>query len=146
MSFNERFTDPKKEKFIAHDNITIGIERNIQGNYPAVIPESIDTSAVIVFRKRDDGDKPLCKRPEFRNDIDADDEKLELLNPSSTVASITHPVNNEWHNSRRENRYVVSKESFQMTFSQILSLLFFQKKILFRQSTEVSLRRFHYLF
>ncbi|CAD5116376.1 DgyrCDS5272 [Dimorphilus gyrociliatus] len=105
MSFNERFSNSNKEKFVAQDNITIGIERNIQGNFPAVIPPFIDTSAVVVFRKRDDGDKPLCKRPEFKNDIEVEDEKRAgAIDPTSVVSSVIHSTGDGWKDSKRENR------------------------------------------
>ncbi len=62
----DRFTDEDSERFEPPDNITIGIERNIRGNSPAVIRKEIKPECVEVFRQKDEGTRPLCKREEFK--------------------------------------------------------------------------------
>ena len=49
-----------------HFILTLGIERNIRGNSPAVIRREIKPEAIELPRKKNEGNKPLHKRDEFR--------------------------------------------------------------------------------
>ena len=51
-----------------NENITIGIERNIPGNEPAIIRREIYPDQVILIRRKDEGSSSACitHRPEFR--------------------------------------------------------------------------------
>ncbi len=59
-----RFSSKAEKPFVAKENITVGIERNIEGNSP-VRHQEFDSDEVVIFHHRNEGKKPLYKRKEF---------------------------------------------------------------------------------
>ena len=51
---NDRFSSKAEKPFVPKENITVGIERNIEGNEPAV-PRAFDAEQVVIYRPKDEG-------------------------------------------------------------------------------------------
>ena len=51
--------------FSPAENITIGIDRSLTGNMPAIIPRELFPTEVVMLRRKDEGVKPFYQRPEF---------------------------------------------------------------------------------
>lgn len=64
QSLHSRFTGSRVKPFSFGENITVGIERNIRGNSPARYGP-FSASDILIPRRDNEGDLPLCKREEF---------------------------------------------------------------------------------
>lgn len=70
MRFTEECDNPLS--FMPKENISVGIERNIPGNEPAVVGGELFPDQVLITRRRGEGEVPLHQRDEFLGPQDDD--------------------------------------------------------------------------
>jgi hypothetical protein len=86
MTLHTRFTEECNNpiSFLPKENISVGIDRNIPGNKPAVVGGQFFSDQVIISRHRGEGEVPLHQREEFLGPQDDDLSERRVIRVAKT--------------------------------------------------------------
>ena len=102
VSTNDRFQRLTRQTrdFVPSEDISIGIERNIRGEAPAVIPRILQPQHFELKRRKDEGERKLHERDEFQTRDEPSESEAEEEEVRRTVKIVSSGADSKSKSSK----------------------------------------------